>query len=174
MTSRASRSAAAGSRGGPPLRVGIEQRIDLARESELIAEHPRIQRTHAREVGEQPAGGDLAGRLLVFGDRERDTGGDPCRGRALGGGLALGEQSPPVGDSRAGPEEGQPLVCELTRQADRGWGERREEDRDGPFGRGAQPKRPDVVAIVRQASALEQRPDSDERGAHASRPVAAR
>ena len=86
--------------------------------------------------------------------------------RALAGRLALGEQGATVGDSRAGPEEGQPLVCELTRQAHRGRGERREEDRNGLLGRGSQPKRPDVLSVERQASALQQRLDSDDRGAH--------
>ena len=58
------------------------------------------------------------------------------------------------------------MVRELTRQADRGRGERREEDRDGLFGRRAQAQRPDALSVERQASAVEQRPDGDERGPH--------
>jgi hypothetical protein len=49
--------------------IGSEQRIDLAGESELIAEHPPIQRAHARDVREQPPSCDPPGRLLLLGSR---------------------------------------------------------------------------------------------------------
>jgi hypothetical protein len=57
------------------------------------------------------------------------------------------------------------VIGEFARQAHRGRGERGKEDRDGLFGRCSEPKGPDVLTVERQAIALEQRSDGDERGA---------
>ena len=130
MTSRASGSAAAGSRGGPsPLASSSASTSSCI--AEPVAQHPRIERPHARQIREQPPACDLPGRLLVLSERQRDTGGDDGRGRFLSGRLALGEQRAAIGEPRARPEKRQPVVRQLAREADGRRGERREQDRHG-------------------------------------------
>src|SRR4029079_13043746 len=96
------------------------------------------------------------------------AGAQPGRRRDLGKRLALDEQGPAVGKSRSGPEEWQPLVRQLTGEANRRRGECREDERYRLLERCAQAQRSDALPVERQASPAEQRPDGDERRTHPS------
>ena len=116
---------------------GVDHGVQRGAHPEPLAEHARIEGSHAGRVGRQPPRGEPAGRRLVGPQRDGDADGDP-RGRRRGGArLAVVEQRAAVGHARARPQERRPFVGELAREADRLRRERRQHQRHRRLGRRA-------------------------------------
>ncbi len=114
----------------PRIGVGRQQRIDLGLVAEPLAEHPRVDRPHARQVGDQPAGRHPSARLQVRPRRQRHRRCDRGQLIASGRDRALREQLTSFAQARAWPQEREPLVRQLTRHPDGRRRQGRQRDRD--------------------------------------------